>query len=306
MGLGKTLSIVGLVASTIETARDFGRQPIRQKDEDDDDSSSDDSDSDLDASHFSGAVFGMPDGDQDDDEPESGNKRKRKRKETKFKASKIAKLERHARLERLEKRSRATLLVCPLSTVTNWEDQISEHWNGGVYVVGGSSKKEEDTKPSTSKGKKGDANGKKAEAACKRGENKPYKKGDLTVYVYHGNSRKNDISFLANFDIVITTFSVLQTEYSKQLKTCEGKTRYASTSNGAAGSDGSNDDDAMEVDEEVDDQKAGGETAKNGGNQGAGRRGKGEPDLFGRKTAKETTSPLQQIEWFRIVLDEAQ
>jgi hypothetical protein len=29
-------------------------------------------------------------------------------------------------------------------------------------------------------------------------------------------------------------------------------------------------------------------------------------DLFGKKTANEVVSPLQAVEWFRVVLDEAQ
>jgi SNF2 family DNA or RNA helicase len=42
-------------------------------------------------------------------------------------------------MKRIKVRSRGTLIICPLSTVSNWEDQFREHWGGGgVLVVGGS------------------------------------------------------------------------------------------------------------------------------------------------------------------------
>ena len=40
----------------------------------------------------------------------------------------------------------------------------------------------------------------------------------LKVYVYHGTARRADPTYLAQFDIVITTFSTLQTEYSRRLR----------------------------------------------------------------------------------------
>ena len=57
----------------------------------------------------------------------------------------------------------ATLIVAPLSTVTNWEDQILTH-----------------TKPDS-----------------------------LKVYVYHGANRIRDPLKLAEYDVVITTYSIL-------------------------------------------------------------------------------------------------
>ncbi|CAN0361869.1 unnamed protein product, partial [Hapterophycus canaliculatus] len=34
--------------------------------------------------------------------------------------------------------------------------------------------------------------------------------GALTIYPYHGGNRVKDPSFLANFDIVVTTYGVVQ------------------------------------------------------------------------------------------------
>ncbi|KAF9081943.1 hypothetical protein BGX23_000282 [Mortierella sp. AD031] len=69
-------------------------------------------------------------------------------------------------------KSHATLIVCPLSTVQNWEEQFDMHVH----------------------------------------------KGTLQVYVYHGGQRATDPAFLAKHDIVITTYNLLGTEFSKENK----------------------------------------------------------------------------------------
>lgn len=222
----------------------------------------------------------------------------------KFDPRKIARFERRARLDRIQVRSRATLLICPLSTVSNWEDQIREHWKGNVYVEGGHQT----------------ANQKKANGGGDyTGKGKP----DLRVFIYHGASRKVNVSKLADFDVVITTFNVLQTEYSKQLKTAEGMRRYvaddaASSNPGTPGTRDS--DDPLEVDDagtpiarqetpqvtadrkrlkiEATGSKHTKTSSKNSMVQGF--------DVMGKKTSGEVVSPLQSIEWFRVVLDEAQ
>ena len=66
--------------------------------------------------------------------------------------------------------SRATLLVCPVSTIANWEDQIKQH-----------------VEPDT-----------------------------LSYYIYHGNNRISDLEQLATYDIVITTYSVVASEFDKR------------------------------------------------------------------------------------------
>ena len=48
------------------------------------------------------------------------------------------------------------------------------------------------------------------------GEERPQALGPLCVYLYHGNARRLDTTFLADFDVVITTYSTLATEYPEQ------------------------------------------------------------------------------------------
>ncbi|KAJ2672124.1 hypothetical protein IWW42_003029 [Coemansia sp. RSA 1085] len=65
-----------------------------------------------------------------------------------------------------------TLIVCPLSTMGNWEEQVQTH-----------------VKP--------------------RG---------LSVYAFHGGSRIRDPRRLCHYDIVLTTFNVLQSEYRRETR----------------------------------------------------------------------------------------
>ena len=67
----------------------------------------------------------------------------------------------------LIRNSKTTLLVSPLSTVANWEDQIATH-----------------IKPKT-----------------------------LKYYIYHGGNRLSNINELAKFDIIITTYSIVSSEF---------------------------------------------------------------------------------------------
>lgn len=67
----------------------------------------------------------------------------------------------------LSRNSKTTLLVAPLSTVANWEDQITHH-----------------IKPNT-----------------------------LNCYVYHGGNRLKDINKLAAYDVIITTYSIVSSDF---------------------------------------------------------------------------------------------
>ena len=67
----------------------------------------------------------------------------------------------------LIRNSKTTLLVAPLSTLINWEDQIKEHLAAGT----------------------------------------------LTYYIYHGGNRTNNVDDLAKYDIVITTYAIVASEY---------------------------------------------------------------------------------------------
>lgn len=68
--------------------------------------------------------------------------------------------------------SKSTLLVSPLSTIANWEEQIGTH----------------------------------------------IKPGTLSYYIYHGSNRCNNVKDLSQFDMVITTYSVVSSEFDKRSK----------------------------------------------------------------------------------------
>lgn len=194
----------------------------------------------------------------------------------------------YVRMCRIRIKSRATLIVCPLSTVVNWEEQFREHWRGEVEVVGGSG-----VCPAAAAGgpsaAQGLASGSKSngKAAARRVREGP----PLRVYVYHGNARKPDPTFLADFDAVITTYSTLAVEYSKQVKSLEGTEDDDDDA-------GTNSDGFIETDER--------------GNKII-QLGKPPKKMNAKKRKKnacssvmEASSPLQSVYWFRVVLDEAQ
>ncbi len=280
--------VIALIASTRESAYRFAQEGL-QDDVSDSESASDASD--LSVSHFENSVYGMPDSMAvDAQQGGKGTKRKAGR-DLKFDRKKVARLEGKARRERLTARSRATLLVCPLTTLSNWEDQLKEHWNGNVEIVNGFKKAgEKDVR---------------------------VERPDLRVYIYHGPSRVQEAAFLNQFDIVITTFTTMQTEYTRQVKTSEGSQAYASGANSSSGER----EETPEVPEdwETEQKDEDGKPFVRGAerpevaaerlqlNQGQGRKAKRtEMDLLGRPTDREVISPLQAIEWFRVVLDEAQ
>lgn len=316
MGLGKSLSIVSLVASTIGTARKFEIKPLKEvhapskskssstststsDHEDEPESSS----SAVDASHFQGAVFGMPD--------MTAKTARQQQSDAKRKADRA--IEAHARRSRIKVRSRATLIVCPLTTVSNWEDQFMEHWAGPVTVCAGGQgkegvqmKKNGRTKLSVPKLEPDSSDESDSDGSSSSDDDDSHV---LRVYVYHGNARNLDCEYLADFDVVITTFSTLATEFSKQSRTAEGaNTSGTSTPSNGRTNDDDDSDGVTEVDangaaipSEIDIEAKELEKATNKKR----KRGKGAVTNLGVPNETEITSPLQQIEWFRVVLDEA-
>jgi hypothetical protein len=199
----------------------------------------------------------------------------------------------YTRVSRIKAKSRATLIICPLSTVSNWEDQFREHWRGEVTVIGGaggicsslvSHAQQPPSQSSMLHDAKLDVDALSSGRTCAA---RP-----LRVYVYHGNARRPEPSFLADFDAVITTYATLASEFSKQ-----------SRSIASAG---------MEDDEE-DGSSDGGVDIDERGNQvlrlpkvkKTGLKRKKSSGLLGLG-AVEAASALQSIHWFRVVLDEAQ
>lgn len=73
-------------------------------------------------------------------------------------------------------RVKSTLLVCPLSTISNWEDQIKSH----------------------------------------------IKSGSITYYIYHGGNRVKDVQKLADFDLVVTTYGSVASEFGHRGKKGNG------------------------------------------------------------------------------------
>src|SRR6266540_3806110 len=125
MGLGKTITCVSLIGDTLNSSMAFAASPL---------------DSvpppllrtgSLTADHFANCVWGMPStSNMSKNSAAAKAKAKAERMQNKQEAE-------YARQCRIKVKSRATLIICPLSTVSNWEDQFREHWKGEVTVVGG-------------------------------------------------------------------------------------------------------------------------------------------------------------------------
>ncbi|CAI4210531.1 unnamed protein product [Parascedosporium putredinis] len=79
-------------------------------------------------------------------------------------------------LTKLVRNTKATLLVCPLSTITNWEEQIKQH----------------------------------------------VKPGTIKYHVYHGSGRIKDLRKLSEFDLVLTTYGSVSSELSGRSKEKQG------------------------------------------------------------------------------------
>lgn len=109
MGLGKTLSILSLICSTLQEARDFG------------------------------------DAELDDSDRVNSN---------------------------VVRRSGGTLLLCPKSVISNWQEQIAAHLDNSK----------------------------------------------VKYYMYHGNKREQDLGVLAQYDIVVTSYSIAASEFSSSSK----------------------------------------------------------------------------------------
>jgi SNF2 family DNA or RNA helicase len=140
----------------------------------------------------------------------------------------------------------------------------------------------------------------------------------LKIYIYHGNARRPDPAFLADFDVVITTYATLASEYGRQLKSI------------ASSEDTTTDGNSEEDDQEIMEGGNGVIRLVGGGRAKARSAGSGsttmtvQKEVCGQKRKKpcssscnvwsvggtngkeEATSPLQMVHWFRVVLDEAQ
>ncbi|KXN85676.1 Putative SWI/SNF-like matrix-associated actin-dependent regulator [Leucoagaricus sp. SymC.cos] len=312
MGLGKTITCVSLIAATLQSAKAFAAQPLEQLQLPPKKSQH------PNASHFAGAVWGMP----ESPAPTDSKSKKAERDQERLDAE-------YVRACRIKARSRATLIICPLSTVANWEDQFREHWRGEVTVVGGSGNCVNSTATSTasssstaastngantpdsSQGDSTTASSSSPNGTAAKSE-KSYRVRDgtpLRVYIYHGNARRPDPAFLTDFDAVITTYATLASEFSKQNRTAQAANEDGEDTAGGGSSDGG--------------ISGSGDRWRGGGDpeleivevqtSGMSLEANPKPKKTGTKRKKpmttvsstEVASPLQSIHWFRVVLDEA-
>ncbi|KAG5636369.1 hypothetical protein H0H81_008287 [Sphagnurus paluster] len=275
MGLGKTITCVSLIAATLSSARAFAETPLELP-------ATPPQEADpVDANQFAGSVWGMPD---------TGTSQKQKAKN--LKAQERLEVD-YARASRIKAKSRATLIICPLSTVSNWEDQFREHWKGEVTVFGGSGGAcVPPPTPSTALSQLSLT----LTSMDVEPEDKPPARvrsgAPLKVYIYHGNARRPDPAFLADFDAVITTFATLASEFSKQnrcVTSADDDEEEGGSSDGAGG---------VDVDEQ------GNQVLRLPKAKKGGLKRKKSVAMLGNNT--EAASALQSIHWFRVVLDEAQ
>lgn len=289
MGLGKTLSIISLIAATRESASKWAKAKI----------ATDQMDAklkaELSATGFKGRVFGMPEVDDTDSSTASGKKRKREETEKHMNAS---------RESRIKARSKATLLISPMSTINNWREQLSAHWNGPVELVGG--EKGIPAKDFTIKRRQ-----------HRRGisDDEDDETDDfdvLRVYIYHGPSRIPDPKYLAQFDLVITSYNVLALEYSKMcvnLQNDDSTPGSSEASRAVTPAETPVEGDAPDM---LDTGMAvdGVDTAVEAEIKEQEFTEKLRRDLKKKGRAvsakKAEASPLQEVDWFRVVLDEAQ
>ncbi|TBU34696.1 SNF2 family N-terminal domain-containing protein [Dichomitus squalens] len=280
MGLGKTITCVSLIAATLRSARAFAETPLTPPPTPPLQSS----DAPLTASHFQGSVWGIPPPSIESHGSSTKANKKMAREQDRIEAQ-------YTRACRIKMKSRATLIICPLSTVVNWEDQFKEHWRGEVIVCGGQSGVPPTaSQPSTSgfstptpTGLQLDIKAEMKKPTVGRLRDGP----PLRVYVYHGNARRLEPTFLADFDAVITTYSTLASEFSKQTRSME-----------AADDDEEDDADGVGSEGFIEVDGSGQPITKS-----KGKKPKKRKKACG--SAIEATSPLQSIHWFRVVLDEA-
>lgn len=278
MGLGKTITCISLIGATLNSSFAFAASPP--------DTHPPSRVEQLDPEHFAGSVWGMPNTSQ-------GSSRSSTSAKVKAKAERLhdKREAEYARYCRIRVKSRATLIICPLSTVSNWEEQFRDHWKGEVSVVGGNGGICGGTNcnntPSQPSGSHmpidSDLEGMAKHAIESRA---------LRIYVYHGNARRPDPSFLANFDAVITTYATLATEFSKQTRSLMSD----------ADDDDPNGDDVLrdesELDEGADSSTRAPKLKTNGKRKKLVCNQANNP--------AELSSALQSVHWFRVVLDEAQ
>ncbi|KAG8844434.1 hypothetical protein FRC20_003537, partial [Serendipita sp. 405] len=119
MGLGKTLETLCLLAYTKDRAQEFASQPLEPL------ALPEPTEDEPTIDQFLGSAWEMP------------NIKKLSITKEMKKAMHDKALAKYNRMSRIKEKTRATLIVCPLSTIVSWEDQLKDHWGGDVTIVGG-------------------------------------------------------------------------------------------------------------------------------------------------------------------------
>lgn len=349
MGLGKTIVIISLIATTLPLSIAWAQQPP-SKDTHDlrfdtiRSTAASSSKPKISLADFTSNIYGLADSGPGTiaapplvagGPPLAANGRPLSKKALAKRKREMKKEDEEGRrFEKLVVRSRATLIVCPLSTVQNWESQFEEHTKIAgvgrgkkgrkVVVSKGDGEEEYDGEGKrrssrATKGKRRAVDDSEEDDASFAGSSPSFSGGGddsddehdpvssaadsrpFSIYIYHGNSRTPDPHLLANHDVVITTFSTLGTEFSKQQRAEEEREEEAAAlAKEAEGEE----EELMQVfgydaDGKVIETKPGEDVVK-----------PGKPLKKRKKMRKKVegagTSPLQMVQWFRVVLDEAQ
>ncbi|GAA6055900.1 hypothetical protein JCM3770_002351 [Rhodotorula araucariae] len=328
MGLGKTIVIISLVCTTLPEARVWaGETPTKDKIDSRFEEKLKPADvaaagRTVDGGQFKSQLWGIV-GDvaADGSSGSSTGKPLSKKKQAKQRREKKREDAVQSRFDKLEVRSRATLIVCPLSTVQNWESQFEEHTaHVEVDEDGGKSVElEQGTRAIKALKRKmrvassddehdggdDDTDSISDESTPEPAGKKRKKKRTppLKIYIYHGGARCSDVRTLADHDVVITTFSTVGTEFSKQSKAEEAREDEEEK---AAQKAQEEEDGIMQVfgfapdgtilerppGDVIDAEAEAAATAKKNKRKRKRVEGSG-------------VSPLQAIQWFRVVLDEA-
>ncbi|GAA5893228.1 hypothetical protein JCM8208_004381 [Rhodotorula glutinis] len=351
MGLGKTIVIISLVCTTLPDAREWAKNaPTKDKLDPRFEEKLKAADlagagRTVDVGQFKSQLWGITSDPADGaGGSSSSGKPLSKKKQAKQRREKKREDALQSRFDKLEVRSRATLIVCPLSTVQNWESQFEEHTahvdveqdggadikvdeDGGKSMVVERSSKAgravrrkmrvaesdedaddddhvEDESDSISDGSSPEPSaGSTSRAKGKKRARSP----PLKIYIYHGAQRCSDVSRLADHDVVITTFSTVGTEFSKQVRAEEEREDEEEKQAQRAQEE---EDGIMQVfgfaaDGSILERPPGEVVDEEKDKKAAAAKAKAKNKRKRKRVEGLGVSPLQAIQWFRVVLDEA-
>lgn len=168
---------------------------------------------------------------------------------------------------------KATLIVCPLSLLHQWHKEIQAHVKPGV----------------------------------------------VKSYVYHGPNRNRNLSFLRNQDIILTTYATLASEFNALLKSKQqpssSKKQRPSKHVAVGSSDDEqetqqqqHDENQMLLDEEENFEMDDSDDLIDSASSFSNHKSKHHnqiPKMGPTETQNNSESPVFEIGWFRVVLDEA-